>query len=352
MEDHRSNLSKICRICFKLLGKKGFSTKKFHDIISKAFFINTTTDDKYIHPTKICQKCYLQASMAVKRNTTTSIDPFNNWNAHFDDNCQICDTVKLLSKGVIGLQKIHKSHKKHPGGRPTSEKLWNQSVLNKLNQSIPLDSIHPNIRIGDLDEHTNTHISLCKCGLCADVLRRPVTISACEHIFCFSCFAKYIKSKLESESFCPTCNINFKIDNIKFSQHQKKLLDLLKVSCNLRSKKFRINSDYELYIQHKSKCCENPMDQPNKSLTEIFKLTDDSEIPRDIEDATLHVIKKKIAKSNNNSIEFKSGGPWVRFFHCFETEHPINFFPCSLYCPKKVSENQGFSNFLRGAEKR
>ena len=99
---------------------------------------------------------------------------------------------------------------------------------------------------------------------------------------------------MKSESFCPTCNINFKIDNIKFSQHQKKLLDLLKVSCNLCSKKFSINSDYELYIQHKSKCCENPMDQPNKSLTEIFKLTDDSEIPRDIEDATLHVIKKRL----------------------------------------------------------
>ena len=36
------------------------------------------------------------------------------------------------------------------------------------------------------------------------------------------------------------------------------------------------------------------MDQPNKSLTEIFKLTVDSEIPRDIEDATLHVIKKRL----------------------------------------------------------
>ena len=215
----------------------------------------------------------------------------------------------MLSKGVIGLQKINKTHKKHPGGRPTSEKLWNQSVLNTLNQSIPLDSVHPNIRIADLDEHTNTHISLCKCGLCADVIRRPVTISVCEHIFCFSCFAKYIKSKLELESFCPTCNINFKIANIKFSQHQKKLLDLLKVSCNTGSKKVSINSDYELYIQHKIKCCGNSVDQPNTSLTEIFLPTDNSEIPRDIEDATLHVIKKKIAKSNNNSIEFKSGGP-------------------------------------------
>ena len=86
----------------------------------------------------------------------------------------------------------------------------------------PLNSIHPNIRLADFYEHKNTHISLCKCGLCADVLRRPVTISECEYIICFSCFAKYIKSKLESESFCPTWYINFKIDIIKFSQHQKK----------------------------------------------------------------------------------------------------------------------------------
>ena len=114
---------------------------------------------------------------------------------------------------------------------------------------------------------------------------------------------------MESESFCPTCNINFKIGNIKFSQHQKKLLDLLKVSCNIGSKKVSINSDYELYIQHKIKCCGNSVDQPNTSLTEIFHLTDNSEIPRDVEDATLHAIKKKIAKSNNNSNEFKSGCP-------------------------------------------
>ena len=111
MEDHRSNLLKICNICFKLLGKKGFSTQKFHDIINKAFFINATTDDEYIHPRQICQKCFLHATMVIKRNTTTSINPFNNWNAYFDGNCQICDTVKLLSKGVIGLQKIYKPHK-------------------------------------------------------------------------------------------------------------------------------------------------------------------------------------------------------------------------------------------------
>ena len=166
MEDHRSHLSKICRICFKLLAKKGFSTKKFHEIINKAFFINTTTDDEHIHLTQICQKCYLKRCY-LKRKKTTSINPFNNWNAHFDDNCQICDTVKLLSRGVTGIQKIHKPHKKYPGGRPASEeKSWNESVPNKLNALIPLNSIHSNIRVADLDEHKNTHISLCKCRLC------------------------------------------------------------------------------------------------------------------------------------------------------------------------------------------
>ena len=54
MVEHRCNRSKICRICFKLLGKKGFSTKKINEIINKAFFINTTTDDEKIHATQIC----------------------------------------------------------------------------------------------------------------------------------------------------------------------------------------------------------------------------------------------------------------------------------------------------------
>ena len=57
-------------------------------------------------------------------------------------------------------------------------------------------------------------------------------------------------------------------------------------------------------------------------------MTGNSEIPRDTEDVTLHVIEK-IAISNN-STELKSGGLWVRFFFTFKTEQPINFFTCPL----------------------
>ena len=63
-------------------------------------FYQHKTDNENIHPTHTCQKRYLHATMAIKRNTTL------NTNLHFDDNCQICDIVKSLSKGVIGDQEI------------------------------------------------------------------------------------------------------------------------------------------------------------------------------------------------------------------------------------------------------
>ena len=101
-----------------------------------------------------------------------------------------------------------------------------------------------------------------------------------------------------------------------------------------------------------SKCCGNSVDQPNTSLTEIFYMTDNSEIPRDIEDATLHVIKKKIANSSNNSIEFKSDGPCARaFFSSFETEHSVNFLPRSFFYSQKILEDQSLSNFCRVQKK-
>ena len=57
---------------------------------------------------------------AIKQTTTISINVFNNSNTDYNDNCQTCDTVNLLSKSVIGLQKINKKNKMHFGGRLTS----------------------------------------------------------------------------------------------------------------------------------------------------------------------------------------------------------------------------------------
>ena len=44
------------------------------------------------------QKCYFHAAAVIKQTTFKSINAFNNWNTHYNDHCQTCKTVKLLSK--------------------------------------------------------------------------------------------------------------------------------------------------------------------------------------------------------------------------------------------------------------
>ena len=55
------------------------------------------------------KKCYFHATAAIKQTTTVSFHVFNNWNTYYNDNSQTCDTVKLLFKNVIDLQKINKT---------------------------------------------------------------------------------------------------------------------------------------------------------------------------------------------------------------------------------------------------
>lgn len=99
---------------FQDLKKKWLSTKKFHEIIVKAFFINTTNKN-YLNPTLISKMLFhenyqtdhkyiyllthLVTGMLVITTTVKLV------------------TVKLLSKNVIGLQEINKANKKHFGGR-------------------------------------------------------------------------------------------------------------------------------------------------------------------------------------------------------------------------------------------
>ena len=64
------------------------------------------------------KKRYFRTTAAVKQTTTTSINVFNKCNSHYND--KFLDTVKLLPKSVIGLQKINKTSKKHFGDRPRS----------------------------------------------------------------------------------------------------------------------------------------------------------------------------------------------------------------------------------------
>ena len=94
---------------FQDLSKKGRSTKIFHEITVKTFFVNTINED-CLNPIHM-QKILFSYPTAIKQTTNISINVFNNRNTHDNDNCQTCDIVKLISKSVIGIQKSTKQTK-------------------------------------------------------------------------------------------------------------------------------------------------------------------------------------------------------------------------------------------------
>ena len=87
-----------------MVGVKKYEVKKYTYSIENHFYININTDNNPLHPECMCQKCYLLVTSSTKRKTTIKLTPFNEWDTH-GTNCQICNKVKLLHKGIIRTQK-------------------------------------------------------------------------------------------------------------------------------------------------------------------------------------------------------------------------------------------------------
>ena len=54
-------------------------------------------------------------STTIKRQSTISTSPFNNWTRHAEK-CEICERVQLLQKGIIGkrMLKVKAAQKGRP----------------------------------------------------------------------------------------------------------------------------------------------------------------------------------------------------------------------------------------------
>jgi len=97
------------------------------------------------------------------------------------------------------------------------------------------------------------------------------------------------------------------------------MLTLLAIQCSICKITFNISNQYQQYQSHVIICNAQSISSTSSSyenslsLSAIFDMSETTPIPRNIEDAALHIIKNKIAQSNlpNNTIEFKTGGPRV-----------------------------------------
>ena len=321
-QKHTENLLKLCRLCCKLLKKKHYLVQKYIDQIAQVFFINITHDEAHIHPPSMCQKCYLLMRTSLDRESTTGLEVFKAWAPH-DTDCKICHIAMTLKNGVVGLQKFRKTeNRKHSEnrGRPQmGVQKWTQRILNQLAATADCQTLHMNISIKDFSVSLNTHLTMCKCEVCFGILRRPIIIKKCEHLVCFTCFGNYVKNKTVEETNCFTCKMNFKIGDVQYSSNTQKLLSLLQLNCNKCGKIFNAFTEYDHYKAHLESCDKSintsgsSKNNSSMTLSDVFDLSKDDNIPRVVEDVALHVIKNKMAKSMlpNKAIEFKSGGPWV-----------------------------------------
>ena len=304
---HDEDVETVCRICCNLLGKETYCKEKYHIKILNIFLIDIKNDIPHIHPNKICHKCYSTMSISFARQSTTSISPYKNWTQHTVC-CELCERIKLLKKGIIGIHKLNFKRKTKKSGRPknqTKDSLLSQQFFNSLEAQIKCSSFPSQLKFSDINNpKINPHVNLCQCVDCGEILKKPIKILSCEHKFCLACLASHLRGKSD-DAQCPKCNVKITKSDIIISTDLQTLLELLKIKCKTCEKTFLINTEFATYQSH-LKVCEVTSHKSPMLVEEISTL---NEIPRSVEDAALEVLKKKMKLSPNNSlIEFKTGG--------------------------------------------
>ena len=169
----------------------------------------------------------------MKRKTTIKLTPFSEWEPH-STNCQICNKVKLLWKRIIGTQKLE-SKKVLLGRTKANTNIWTQSALENLKEITQPDLLPKKLTLKDFSPDINPHFHLCVCGICKNLLRKPVIMKSCQHVFCFLSLSSYLKSKSEDSTFCPTYSKHFSINDVSHSTHTYNMIKTLMLSyktCN------------------------------------------------------------------------------------------------------------------------
>ncbi|XP_057313751.1 V(D)J recombination-activating protein 1-like [Hydractinia symbiolongicarpus] len=308
--NHENMLAKLCRVCGEFLTKsKGIAKQKMTlEKELELLFVHIQEDVDNIHPKYVCFRCYNTLKNIENRNTTTQLKP-KNWSPHTEV-CSVCENVQGMKKGG-------RPSKKKKTGRPSTFKpIWSRKALEEISDKNLNDIIPPVVSHHGLEK--NPHYKFCLCMLCGNLLRQPLMVITCEHAFCKECILIYLEGSFQDESECPKCKRDDIItlvnqSNLKPSLHRNHMVNSLQVDCdNKCGEKFTLDKLHELKL-HNISCNTSTSSNTsaNYSIRDVFLLDESSPVPREIEDATLHVLKHKMKQSTdiNNSIEFKSGGP-------------------------------------------
>ncbi|XP_065680483.1 uncharacterized protein LOC136094470 [Hydra vulgaris] len=159
---------------------------------------------------------------------------------------------------------------------------------------------HNSVNLAD-----NPHKDLCVCNICKRLLHKPVLLNNCHHLFCVICIFPNIIEKLDSETKCTTCCSNITLGSILKATSMQTLLENLVIKfCNntckekLIAKNINYKEENETKFKVSSKSqYSSPLSSSSLTVTEIYKINENCEIPKELDYAFAHFAKLKMAKS-------------------------------------------------------
>ena len=304
-----NNLSRLCRVCASVIGQKSnkiFQVSKYITSLKSAFWIEgLENDSSEIHPPQFCSKCYHVMNNINKKKRTHSQTSLFVWKPH-SDHCEVC---------------IHSCQKERGGRRPKKHRdvinrftnmneVWTKQRTETLAKNTPEPNIEKTeLNISDLDIKFNPSLSLCKCFLCDNIIKRPVMIEGCQHAFCLGCIVMKFEGKQLFE--CPYCHSKFTPNQVVPCKVRHDLIENLQMSCRC-GELFHTNTEFK---KHKIDC---GAEKEGHMLTvnELLNLDlSEGTIPESVEKVTLRVLEHKIENSNTGTAEFASGGPRVILYY-------------------------------------
>ena len=233
-----------------------------------------------------------------KRGTTPNLSIYKF--APCSHECPTCSRVELLLEGTTKVPKYCSK------GRPyVKTDIWDKAKSNKLlGETVEIDtSLLTKANLEQLPK------GMLDCQGCSKLIQRPVTVSPCDHSFCVHCILREIEGKASDELQCPKC-----LCMIGTIFASKKLVDIIN-KLILKCEHCLEEIEFKEYEQH---VC-TPQSQGSSSsssrssqitVSDIMDIENESDISPEVNDAVLHVLRKKLSESSlpNRGIVFNAGG--------------------------------------------
>lgn len=290
---HSEVLKNVCRICSAKFKKNSrvYNVADYCNDIEKAFRLVLSEDKKDLHPTKFCEVCRNAMKNILKKQIThTNTVPI------FTDHTDGCLTCERYVKMSTGGRPV----KRKSSGRPKfNSSIWTRILSDNLYADTE-DIIPGSISFATLKNDNESMIEFVICKMCDGVLKRPLLLP-CHHSFCFGCLAAEHEGNATIN--CVVCATECLPSMLVPNREKMAMLSKLCVLCCCGEK---------ILVGDKTrheKNCKGP--KKDVSLSDMTNLQLDTPIPKEIERAALTVVRHKLKNSENNTIEFCSGGPRV-----------------------------------------